>query len=125
MVSGCCAGSVAVKVVAGDTVTVARTLKEGESFGELALLQRGGRRAATVVTTSPTEFLTIAADHYEELLSKLHHQEIMAKVEAIRPCRIFRCVTGPTHGSSRPRCTPSLRTGNVSLSLQAPHVSQD
>eukprot|EP00884_Botryococcus_braunii_P000340 jgi/Botrbrau1/10306/Bobra.0120s0021.3 len=83
-------GSVAVKVMAGDAVSVARTLRAGESFGELALLQRGGRRSATVVTVGHTEFLTIGADQYEELLSNLHQNEIRSKVEVVRHCKIFR-----------------------------------
>jgi CRP-like cAMP-binding protein len=76
--------------MAGDAVTVARTLHAGESFGELALLQRGGSRAATVVSIGNTEFLTIAADQYENLLSQLHQAEIQSKVDTVRRCKIFR-----------------------------------
>lgn len=81
-------------MTAGDAVTVARTLRAGKSFGELALLQKGGLRSATVVSCgiTNTEFLTIAADQYEELLSNLHQAEIRSKVDVVRHCKIFRYV---------------------------------
>lgn len=88
-------GSVAVKVMAGDAVTVARTLRAGKSFGELALLQKGGLRSASVVSCgiTSTEFLTIAADQYEQLLSNLHQAEIRSKVDVVRHCKIFRYIS--------------------------------
>ena len=48
--------SVPIKVASKDTAMVVRTLEAGQAFGELALLKTGGQRAASVVTTMPSEF---------------------------------------------------------------------
>ena len=84
------AGGIAIKVLKGDVTITVRTLETGQSFGELALLKKGGRRAADCVTTSDTELLTIDGETYRKLLGKLQQQEIAMKAHVLRRCKLFR-----------------------------------
>ena len=84
------AGCVAIQVASKDTVKVVRTLDAGQAFGELALLKTGGRRAASVVTSMPSEFLTIDGQQYQQLLAHLQREELKAKVEVLRRAPMFR-----------------------------------
>lgn len=84
------AGCVSIKVPSKDTVKVVRTLDAGQAFGELALLQTGGRRAASVITTMASEFLTIDGKQYQQLLAQLQREELRAKVDVLRRAPLFR-----------------------------------
>jgi len=81
---------VAIKVASKDTVKVVRTLDAGQAFGELALLKTGGRRAASVVTSMASEFLTIDGQQYQLLLAQLQREELKAKVDVLRRAPLFR-----------------------------------
>jgi CRP/FNR family transcriptional regulator, cyclic AMP receptor protein len=61
-------GRFAVRIVSpvGDTVTIA-VRGPGESFGEMALLREGARRAATVVALEKAETLALYKDGFNEL----------------------------------------------------------
>lgn len=63
----------------GDLETV-MTLVPGQSFGELALKMKGGKRAATIISQTRTECLTIEGDEYRKYLKKLHDEELSKKV---------------------------------------------
>ncbi len=80
----------AIKVASKDTVKVVRTLDAGQAFGELALLKTGGRRAASVVTSMASEFLTIDGKQYQLLLAQLQREELKAKVDVLRRAPLFR-----------------------------------
>lgn len=80
----------AINVATDTAVKTVRTLDAGQAFGELALLKQGGRRAASVVTTSTSELLTIDGKQYQELLAHLQRDEIKAKVEVLRRAPMFR-----------------------------------
>ncbi|RHY70442.1 hypothetical protein DYB34_000369 [Aphanomyces astaci] len=54
--------------------SVVSMLKEGETFGELALSEEDGTRRATVVATEYTEFLTLSRDEYIPLIQKYQNQ---------------------------------------------------
>ncbi|KAL0056202.1 hypothetical protein WJX82_008666 [Trebouxia sp. C0006] len=91
-------GCVAIKVASKDTVKVVRTLDAGQAFGELALLKTGGRRAASVVTSMASEFLTIDGKQYQLLLAQLQREELKAKVDVLRRAPLFRgWTTGQLH----------------------------
>ena len=70
-----------------------RTLDAGQAFGELALLKAGGRRAASVITTMASEFLTIDGQQYQQLLGQLQREELRAKVDVLRRAPMFRSAT--------------------------------
>ena len=70
-----------------------RTLDAGQAFGELALLKAGGRRAASVITTMASEFLTIDGQQYQQLLAQLQREELRAKVDVLRRAPMFRSAT--------------------------------
>lgn len=61
------------------TLTTLVTLTAGQSFGELALVEENGKRAATIVTTSEVECLTISGDDYRNHLSRIHQEELHEK----------------------------------------------
>ncbi|KAF0699320.1 Aste57867_10110 [Aphanomyces stellatus] len=54
--------------------TVVSTLKEAETFGELALSEENGCRRATVAATEYTELLTLSRDDYVPLIQKYQNQ---------------------------------------------------
>ena len=84
------AGCVGIKVASKDAPKTVRTLDAGQAFGELALLKTGGRRAASVVTTMASEFLTIDGQQYQQLLGQLQREELRAKVDVLRRAPMFR-----------------------------------
>lgn len=84
------AGNVSINVITATSVKTVRTLDAGQAFGELALLRQGGRRAASVVTTTAAELLTIDGKQYQELLAHLQRDEIKAKVDVLRRAPMFR-----------------------------------
>lgn len=63
-----------------------RTLTVGDSFGDLALQEAGGSRAATVRTAAWCELLTINGFAYRKILAKVHRQDMNARVR-LRHCR--------------------------------------
>jgi CRP-like cAMP-binding protein len=83
----------------GDPVLLAR-LREGEFFGEMALLS-GAPRAATVIAEEPSELLELSADvlleiarkhpHVASSLRRFYRQRLLANAMAISP--IFRPFT--------------------------------
>ncbi|OQS01904.1 hypothetical protein THRCLA_05664, partial [Thraustotheca clavata] len=54
--------------------TVVSKLKEGETFGELALSEENGVRRATVVSADYTELLTLSRSEYIPLIQKYQNQ---------------------------------------------------
>ena len=64
------------------------TLTAGQSFGESALVEELSRRAATIVTTSEVECLTIEGDIYRSYLARIHQEDLQRKVAASR--RMYR-----------------------------------
>ncbi|GMH37082.1 hypothetical protein BSKO_04955 [Bryopsis sp. KO-2023] len=67
----------------GNLVTIC-TLKAGQSFGELALVEKGGKRAATIITTSDVECLTVDGEQYRMHLGRIHREELEKKVDVLR-----------------------------------------
>jgi CRP-like cAMP-binding protein len=67
------------------------SLGPGEFFGEMALLG-GGRRTATVTTTSPTRVLVLFGDDFGRLQTS--HPQIAARIEAAMSERLGRAQTG-------------------------------
>lgn len=49
--------------------TEVKSLAEGDSFGELALLEKKPR-AATIITSSDTELIVFEKDDFDNILSK-------------------------------------------------------
>ena len=90
---GRCAGCVGIQVASKDSSKMVRTLDAGQAFGELALLKTGGRRAASVITTMASEFLTIDGQQYQQLLAQLQREELRAKVDVLRRAPMFRSAT--------------------------------
>ena len=85
-------GKVAVEVVSedgGDAVEVGQ-LKEGDSFGELALMQEGSVRAATIKAVEPCELLKVEKDDYSRILKTLMSDELQEKVDFLRQVGLFR-----------------------------------
>jgi CRP-like cAMP-binding protein len=64
-------GRFAVKIISplGDTVTIA-VRGPGDSFGEMAVLTEGARRAATVIALEKAETLAVYKDDFNELRSR-------------------------------------------------------
>ena len=58
-----------------------------------------GCRAASVVTTMTSEFLTIDGKQYQQLLGQLQREELKAKVDVLRRAPMFRS----------PNCMPAHR----------------
>ena len=51
------------------------TLEPGESFGEFALMQDGGRRAATTVVDEPTIFAKVWRKDYTRTVAAIHERK--------------------------------------------------
>ena len=52
-------------------------------------------RAASVVTTMASEFLTIDGKQYQQLLGQLQREELKAKVDVLRRAPMFRSANVP------------------------------
>ena len=59
------------------------TLHNGDSFGELALMQPDALRAATVVAAESTEFLTIGREDYHRILGTANEESLAEKVACL------------------------------------------
>ena len=85
-----------VNVLIKDPVTeadnVVATLYGGDSFGELALLQEGNQRAASIVTRDDCEFLTIGRDDYNGILRDVSESAISEKVTFLKELSLFKTV---------------------------------
>ena len=75
-----------IQVASKEATKIVRTLDAGQAFGELALLKTDGRRAASVVTTMASEFLSIDGRQYQQLLGQLQREELREKVDVLRRC---------------------------------------
>ena len=64
------------------------TLKDGDSFGELALMGNG-IRSASVVTGMDTHFFKIEKKAYEQSLQKLHEAELLQRTKFVQGVFIF------------------------------------
>ena len=73
---------------------IAGYLKSGQTFGELALLLKGERKA-TVVCVSKTEVIRIDQDDFKELLQKNNQEDWSTKTRYIQNHPILS--TWPTH----------------------------
>ena len=85
-------GTVAVEVASedgGDAVEVGQ-LGEGDSFGELALMQEGSLRAATIKAVEPCELLKVEREQYNVILKTLMSDELQEKVDFLRQVSLFR-----------------------------------
>lgn len=67
-------------------------LRNGDSFGELALMQEGNLRAATITAKDDSEFLTIFRDDYNRILGAVSEHELADKVNLLRRLPAFRNV---------------------------------
>lgn len=67
-------------------------LRNGDSFGELALMQEGNLRAATINAKDDSEFLTIFRDDYNRILGAVSEHELADKVNLLRRLPAFRNV---------------------------------
>lgn len=70
------------------SLEIAGYLKSGQTFGELALLLKGERKA-TVVCVSKTEVIRIDQDDFEQLLSKNNKAEWSTKTSYIKSHPLF------------------------------------
>ena len=67
-------------------------LRNGDSFGELALMQEGNLRAASIIAKDDSEFLTIFRDDYSRILGAVSEHELADKVNLLRGLPAFRNV---------------------------------
>eukprot|EP00033_Pygsuia_biforma_P002267 GCRY01002512.1.p1 GENE.GCRY01002512.1~~GCRY01002512.1.p1 ORF type:complete len:415 (-),score=89.58 GCRY01002512.1:600-1844(-) len=65
------------------------TLTAGESFGELGLV-KNQPRAATIITRSACEMLSVDKDDYHRILKKTHEKELAAKVAFLTNMLVFK-----------------------------------
>ncbi|EQC40859.1 hypothetical protein SDRG_01925 [Saprolegnia diclina VS20] len=68
---------------------VVATLKEGETFGELALSEENGVRRATVTSTDYSELLTLSRDEYIPLVQKYQNQSHTEYVRLLQSNPVF------------------------------------
>jgi len=61
-------GSVKVLVPSEDGDITLATFSHGDTFGELALLEVGGRRSATAVAVEPSDLLVVARHDFDTIL---------------------------------------------------------
>lgn len=71
----------------GELVT---TLHAGESFGELAMLEEGSTRQATVVAKEPTDVLQLTRAQYETIIKREHEIEIRERIDFLGGIFLFR-----------------------------------
>lgn len=64
-------------------------LKVGEYFGELALMENGGVRAATIVCKSACTFLTVERADFEACLNQWAHEEVLERLDLLRAVPVF------------------------------------
>lgn len=60
-----------------------RSLTVGQSFGELALQEAGGKRAATVTASEDCDLLALDGFEYRTVLAQHHRQELDRRVRTI------------------------------------------
>lgn len=72
------------------------TLFNGDSFGELALMQEGNTRGATIVAKEDCEFLTLGREDYGAILRTQSEKSISEKVAHLRSTPMFRHVEHDT-----------------------------
>ena len=72
------------------------TLFNGDSFGELALMQEGNTRGATIVAKDDCEFLTLGREDYGAILRTQSEKSISEKVAHLRATPMFRHVEHDT-----------------------------
>lgn len=84
-------GSVSVSIKAGDAEAEERvaTLYNGDSFGELALLQEGSVRSATVRAETGVEFLTISRADYNRILGAVTEEQLAEKINFLHALPAF------------------------------------
>ncbi|KDO28144.1 hypothetical protein SPRG_06191 [Saprolegnia parasitica CBS 223.65] len=87
-------GAVEVRVATTNRIneqvsTVVATLKEGETFGELALSEENGVRRATVTSVDYTELLTLSRDDYGPLVQKYQNQSHTEYVRLLQSNPVF------------------------------------
>lgn len=75
-------------------------LGQGEYFGELGFVQRGGRRKASVVATEPTELLAIPFSEFQDtglcdFFKRDLDQKVRAPVDGAEERRPYPCLTSP------------------------------
>lgn len=62
---------------------------KGDSFGELALMELNNIRTATIVCSSPCEFLRVNRDEFNQILKASHKRELKYKEEILRKPNAF------------------------------------
>ncbi len=70
-----------------------RTLKSGETFGELALLFRSPRTASAISMSKETQFLVVKPLIYKKTLKKMRMEEQYKNSETIEKVPLFSCLT--------------------------------
>jgi CRP-like cAMP-binding protein len=72
---------------------VVRTLRKGETFGELALLFRSPRTASIKAKTNDCQFLVVKPLVYKKTLKKMRIEEQLKNSETIEKVPLFSCLT--------------------------------
>lgn len=87
-------GSVSVSVRDPNTgiEMVVASCMTGQCFGELALQDPSSKRAATVATREPTEFLVVYSEDYNRILKHLISDELNEKLNFLLHVPVFRDV---------------------------------
>ena len=63
-------------------------LKEGDTFGELALIQNG-KRTATAVTIERSEFFVLNGETFREMLKKINETDLTEKLNLLKSNALF------------------------------------
>ena len=93
-------------------------LRNGDSFGELALMQEGNLRAASIIAKDDSEFLTIFRDDYSRILGAVSEHELADKVNLLRGLLFATCPTA-WFAASRTSCPPATTRATHSSSARA------
>ena len=87
--SGECHVFVSDAETSGSHGALVATLHEGDSFGELALLNPYSVRVGTVITTLPTHVLTISRAAYEQTMRAQHEEGLAERVRFLSANSLF------------------------------------
>ena len=69
------------------------TLKEGNSFGELALIEHDGKRHATIITENATNLIVLKRHDFNLCLKKLEQKSQDQMVEFVSQVPALSCLS--------------------------------
>ena len=108
-------GSVKVLVPSEDGDITLATFSHGDTFGELALLEVGGRRSATAVAIEPSDLLVVARHNFDTVLRSspdfLYRQLCKVAMRLRRTNRL--CLRRPVLTSTIVRVAPTKRRSDM------------